>query len=100
MIFKNGWSFGGEIVHTTDFGFGNGGNIKVSGITPSGSPIENSIFLSEKLFSRVCEHFEKTAEKFPRVNVDGHFEMKTHETSGKNIKHNLRLIADELSWVS
>lgn len=98
MIFKNGWNFGGEIVHTKDFGFGKGGNITVSGLTPNGSPMETSVFMSEMLFSRVVEHMDNIKDKFPKVNVTGHFEVKVHETSGNNIKRNLRLIADELQW--
>jgi len=98
MIFKNGWNFGGEIVHTTDFGYGNGGNIKVSGLTPSGSPMETSVFMSESLFSKVLERMDSVKDKFPKVNVAGHFEVKVNETSGGNIKRNLRLIADELQW--
>ena len=100
MIFKNGWHFGGEIVHTKDFGFGNGGNITVSGLTPAGNPMETSVFMSERLFSKVAEHMDSVKDKFPRVNVEGHFEVRVHETSGNNIKKNLRLVADDLSWVS
>lgn len=98
MIFKNGWNFGGEIVHTKDFGVGKGGNITVSGLTPSGSPMETSVFMSECLFSKVVEHINSARDKFPKINVTGHFEVRVHETAGNNIKRNLRLIADELQW--
>lgn len=99
MTFMNNWNFGGEIVHTTDFGFGKGGNIKVSGISPKGNPVETSVFMSEKLFSSVLERKEMSKDKFPKVNIVGHFEWYIHETSGLNIKKTVRCIADELEWI-
>ena len=98
MIFTNGWNFGGEITRVTDFGLGEGGNVKISGLTETGASVDTSVFMSENLFSKVVAHMEATRDKFPKVNAVGHFEEHTRVTSGNNIQHNLRLIADELQF--
>ena len=97
MIFKNDWNFGGEIVRLKDFGDGNGGNVMIRGITDIGGLIELSVFMAEKVFQRVVDRDDY---KYKKINVNGHFEIKVHETSGKNIKQNLKLIADDFKWVS
>lgn len=96
MIFKNSWDFGGEIVRLKDFGDGNGGNVMIRGITESGGPLEVSVFMSDKIFKRVVD---KDDYKYKKINVNGHFVIKVHETIGNNIKRNLKLVADDFKWV-
>ena len=93
MLLKNEWTFGGEIVRKTDFGTGKGGNIVVKGASDNGD-VELSIAVSESMFMDI---FDK---KYPKVIVSGHIEQRTWETSGHNIKHSLRYIADNLELVS
>ena len=93
MILKNDWTFGGEVVRMKDFGDGHGGNITVKGSSVVGD-IEFSVFLSETMFKRICD------KKYPKVVANGHFEWRTWETDGGNIKHSIRHVADNLDLVS
>lgn len=97
MIFKNNWNFGGEIVRLKDFGDGKGGNMTIRGITDIGGLIEVSVFMAEKIFQRIVD---RDNYKYQKINVNGHFEIKVHETSGNNIKQTLKLMADDFQWIS
>ena len=93
MIFRNEFTFGGEVVKKKDFGDNSGGNITVSGISKIGE-VKLSVLLSNKLFKTVCD------KDYPKVIVFGHIEQRTHETDTGNIKHSLRYVADDLQLVS
>ena len=93
MTLKNNWSFSGEVVHMTDFGDGNGGNITVKGATTNGS-IELSVFLNEEQFKSICD------KKYPIVTAHGHIEQRTWATKTGNLKHSLKHICDVLELAS
>lgn len=93
MILRNEFVFGGEVVHTKDFGIGKGGNVTINGASKVGD-VKLSVNLTEAMFQQVCD------KRYPKIIVKGHLEQRTHETSGNNIKYSLRYIADNLELLA
>ena len=89
MILKNNWTFGGEVIRKTDFGDGKGGNVVIKGASHKGE-VKLSVKLDENMFRDVCDL------DYPKVVANGHIEQRMWETSGQNIKHSLRYVADKL----
>ena len=97
MFLNNNWTFGGEIVRLKDFGNDKGGNVMIRGTSNVGGVVEVSVFMNDKVFSKIVDRDD---HKYQKINANGHFELRVHETKGNNIKQSLKLIADDFKWAS
>lgn len=91
----NQWKFEGEIVRTKRFDDGNG-SLVVRGGGETGI-VELSSFVPRLVYNRITAVDNC---KYKKIVVEGHFEIRVHETSGGNYKNTLKLICNDFNWVA
>ena len=95
---ENYFKFEGEVVRFKDFG-NNGGNVTVKGFVKSNlgnSEIELSVFM----YDDVWRNFQSKPRKYTMMSFEGHLEMRVHMTKTGNVKHNVKMIADNFSGIN